>query len=553
MTISAPIHAPVRPAAQGVVRRLIVFILLFTLVVIVAIGLSGLLGRLLDTSVTLAGSDVTGLAQSLAFTFIAGPLAALLGWFVWRSLRDERERATISWGLYLAAISSVAVITFSLSLLSAASDLLAGEWRPSAAATAIVWAGVWCLHRVIWRRPQTAPLRLAALVPLIGAWFGMGLLVGGGIGALGTLFHAAVDRFTDPVSIGSSWWLFAAQSALWSLGGGILWWTQWIHDRARDRPSAFASVLLIVLGIGGGALTCLFGLGTTVYVVLDVAFDRSQPLAAVLDPLPTALAAGLIGAVVWRYHHVVVTQRSVAVRLSERLVLSGIGLAGAASGVGILVNSLLAASVPTFAGNDLRPLLLAGLSSLLVAAPLWWMAWKPAAVVHATAARSMGRRVYLIAIFGVSAVVALITLLVIAYRLFAFTLEAHAELNLVDHVRAPLGLLFATALTAGYHFRVWRNDRAAFPPLIPVEPMIRHVVLVTGADPEPLSQAISAVSGAQVTVWPRAEADEFGPTVESVVSALSGVSGERMLLLAGPGSRIEVIALVGDTGAATVR
>ena len=90
--------------AQRTVRRLITYLLLFALVVIAAVGLSGLLGRLLVAGTVLATADVAGLARSLAFALIGGPLAALLWWVVWRRLDDETERTSIGWGLYVTEI-----------------------------------------------------------------------------------------------------------------------------------------------------------------------------------------------------------------------------------------------------------------------------------------------------------------------------------------------------------------------------------------------------------------------------------------------------------------
>ena len=65
--------APAAGSAQPTVRRLIVYTLLFALVVVTAIGLSGLLGRLLGAGTVLVAGDVAGLARSLAFTLIGGP------------------------------------------------------------------------------------------------------------------------------------------------------------------------------------------------------------------------------------------------------------------------------------------------------------------------------------------------------------------------------------------------------------------------------------------------------------------------------------------------
>jgi hypothetical protein len=71
---------PAAGSAQLTLRRQILYFLLFVLVVITAIGLSGLLERLFSAGTVLASTDVAGLARSLAFTLIGGPLATLLWW-----------------------------------------------------------------------------------------------------------------------------------------------------------------------------------------------------------------------------------------------------------------------------------------------------------------------------------------------------------------------------------------------------------------------------------------------------------------------------------------
>ena len=53
--------------------------------------------------------------------------------------------------------------------------------------------------------------------------------------------------------------------------------------------------------------------------------------------------------------------------------------------------------------------------------------------------------------------VALVTLLVIGFRLFEFMLGDAGGAGLLERVRAPLGLLVATGLVAGYHFALWRH------------------------------------------------------------------------------------------------
>ena len=298
----------------------------------------------------------------------------------------------------------------------------------------------------------------------------------------------------------------------------------------------------------------LGGAGTALFTLLKLAYDRSAPVAQILDPLGAALAAAMVGALVWRYHRGLALIRSDQTRLAVSVVASGVGLVAAASGLGVVVNSILAATTVTLAGSDTRSLLLGGISALVVGGPVWWMAWKPATPVDPAQVGAAGRRVYLILVFGLSAVVAIVTLLVIGYRIFEFALGDVTGQSLVDRVRAPLGLLVATGLAAGYHFAVWRGDRSAITATPGRERTIGRVILVTALDPEPLIRAVDAATGAAVTVWRRsagaepagtvpARTDAAGPTAQQLADALRGTTGKRVLVVTGPGSRIDVISL----------
>ena len=93
--------------------------------------------------------------------------------------------------------------------------------------------------------------------------------------------------------------------------------------------------------------------------------------------------------------------------------------------------------------------------------------------------------------FGVSAVVALITLLVMGYRVFEFLLADVTGGSLVDRIRAPLGLLVATGLVAGYHFAVWRHDRTLLAAAAPARRRTTdQVTLVSGYPPAPSTSAL---------------------------------------------------------------
>ncbi|MWC00443.1 DUF5671 domain-containing protein, partial [Agromyces seonyuensis] len=172
-------------------------------------------------------------------------------------------------------------------------------------------------------------------------------------------------------------------------------------------------------------------------------------------------AAALIGAAVWRVHAGIAATRSPAVRRAATLAVAGLGLGAAASGIGVIVNATLAVAANPIAASGTRELLLGGISALVVGGPTWWLQWRPLRRPDPEEAVAVGRRVFLIAVFGASAIVALVALLIVGFRLFDFALDPTSGRVLVDRVRAPLGLLVATGLVFAYHFAVWRRDRAA--------------------------------------------------------------------------------------------
>src|SRR5699024_1458947 len=155
-------------------------------------------------------------------------------------------------------------------------------------------------------------------------------------------------------------------------------------------------------------------------------------------------------------HARMLSARGPRVRGAARLAVSGVALIGAASGFGVVVNALLAELDTTLLADDTRTLLLGGLSALVVGTAAWWGTWRPGRAVTEEQSGDIARRVYLVVVFGASAVVALVTLLLIGFRLFEVLLASggasRMQGGLIERVRAPLGLLSATVLVFIYHF-----------------------------------------------------------------------------------------------------
>lgn len=525
MTSPVATTPPAAPAGGTLasLRRLILYVLLFALVVIAATGLSGLLERLLTSASVLVSGGVAGLALSLAFTLIGGPLALLLWWFVWRRLDDESERTAAGWGFYLTAMYAFSLILFTTSFLNVASSFIGTQkaaWE-SPLANGLVWAGIWLWHRWMWKHPAKPSTHLEDVRAVVGSVFGLLLGAGAGIAALSALLDVAIRGFPLTAAV-EPWWYPVLRSLVWAAGGALVWWWHWFREGGRRFQTGLVDAAMIAVGIFVAGAAALGGLGVVLFVLLRLAFDRSDPENLLLEPLAPAIASALIGALVWRYHRSESASRSGRTRRASLLVTSAVALAAAASGVGVVVNALLAAAVSPLAGSATRTLLLGGISSLLVGGPVWWLAWKPRHQPRTAAEIPPGRRVYLVAFFGVSAVVALISLLVIGYRLFEFLLGDVSGGSVIDRIRAPLGLLVAAGLVAGYHFALWRHDRALLAAEAPAgRRVIERLTLVcprpaTIAESEALVRGVAeAVGGAKVTAWWRADDGGTTPVVPS--------------------------------------
>lgn len=524
--------------AGQAVRRFVVLALLFTLVTIAANGIAGLLARAVDAGAVIIDSDTTALATWLAFTLIAGPLAAVLWWFMWRGLASPVERASLLWGLYVAGMSTLSLVLGVTFLLSASSTLVSGTWDPSGFALGITWLAIWVWHRWMGRHRAKSPTRLIGGARILGYTFG---IVVGTVATL-ELFDGLIRRAVDPSTtsdfVGTPWWVPVVQNAVWLLGGILVWWLHWVLDGGSRVRTGFATVMLVlVTGLLAPALA-VSGISAALYVGLRLAFDRSEPLDIVLDPLGAGLGAASVGAILWAYYRLHLPSASPAASGGVRLVSAGVSLSAAASGLGIVVNALLAALATPLVQSDSLTLLLAGLSLLLVGGVVWWRVWRPLAPVLPG---ETGRWVYLVTVFGVSALVAVITLLVIGFVVFTFLLSGGSGASLLEQIRGALGLLIATLLVAGYHFSVWRKDRSRAPAVEDRPRTIGRVVLVSSSASDDAVRAIRDATGAAVTVWTRTDG-VADATPAKLAAALEGVTGPSVLVIAGA-KGVQVIPL----------
>lgn len=541
-----PIVTTSTPAVGGAhtVRRVFTYILLTLFVSIAASGLSGLLERVFTASRTTVNYDNFGLATSLASALIAGPLAAVLWWLIWRDSASAKDRASVAWPVYLVIMSTVAFLIFTIALFLWIAHAVTGDARPDGLALGIVWGLVWLWHFWMWRHPRKGPTRLPMAAPAIASFISLTYAAGGLVWALTRLIDEIVGSTTGSTLIAGSVGHAVAQSLVWVIGGGVLWWWHWFGMGVRSQNTGFANFLLIVI-TGFASLTALaWGLTFTLSVILNLLIGDRWDSLRTLDQLGYALAIAIVGALVLVYHVRFVSRRPVGVRSATQLVSAGVALSYAATGLGVTVNALLASTTESLVDGPIRALLFNGISALIVGGVLWGFTWHPFGASKPERVAVPGRRIYLIVIFGVSAVVALITLLVIGFQLFSMMLNGSG--TFIENSRQAIGLLTATVLVAVYHLVIWRTD--------PVSDVvhestrgIERITLVTTADGHDLVEAVRAATGARVTMLQRADVAESGSypaeKITALVSAFDGVEAKHLLVIVGEDSKMEIIRL----------
>lgn len=529
------------PGDTHAVRRFFQYLLLYGLLVVVGVGLAGLLGRLLEGDVLVASE--TALARDLAFTVVGLPLLGAVAWWSRRRLaEDPTEARSLGWVFY----STLATLTSLLLAMTGLNEFLrwaAGldEYTGSGLAGFLVWGASWGVHWWVDAR-VTAP-RHAALHHLAGSLIG---LVVTAIG-LGTLLAEALRTLmgrddevllvvgADPV------WQGAVTLAL----GIPVWLVYWAWTAARQERDLLWLSYVLLAGVGGGLVTAVVAASTGVYSVLVWVLGEpgSQDASEHFSSAPGAAAATLVGILVWWYHRAVLTEAGVEVRTEVRRVyeylMAGIGLGAAAAGVTTLLMALVEALTGTaYVGGEAVNTLLAAATLLAVGGPVWWLHWRltQRAAQQAPAAEltSPTRRIYLVLLFGVGGVAAVIALLVGVYLLFQDLVEGTLGEETVRSMRVAIGVLVTTAAIAGYHGAVFRADREHLPATADEGHGPRYVLLIGPPDPQ-IAREVARLTQGRVQAWARA-GDGLPPwSLDEVRTSLAGVTGDEVVVLSEPG------------------
>ncbi|MDP6281990.1 MAG: hypothetical protein QF356_09195, partial [Acidimicrobiales bacterium] len=164
---------------------------------------------------------------------------------------------------------------------------------------------------------------------------------------------------------------------------------------------------------------------------------------------------------------------------------------------------------------------------------------------HANEPAELGspvRRVYLLTVFGSTALVVLGSVLVMVYMVVFGLLEQELGADELAWFRIPLALIGSTAGVAVYHGRVLRDGLRSMPASSRQE-VSTHVTLVAGRGGEWVRE-FSESAGVEVRLRLRADVADFvQPSARELSDAVRSVEvGELVITVAGDGT-FEVVPL----------
>lgn len=546
--------------ARELVAQLFRLGLQLAAVALVAEGLTGIVAELLPQGDELI-DDPTRLARALAFTVVGGPALAALGTWTHRRLRrDPDEADSLGWAGYLTAAELVGLI-LAMTALYSTLVWVAGtaSFDGRAMARAMAWLTVWALH-ARWNRQRPRHRGHTPTALLLGSAIGWVVTAVAAGQTVAKAFQLLYDRaFTDLLATDGANAVRRAVVAL--VIGAVVWFWYWLRAAQHEEPTVPWSAYVLLLGSLGSLVAAVVGTAVTGYEVLQWFFgDVDAPTAAAhFASLPGSSAAALVGVAGWAYHQGLVQRSAAGPRRDVHRVAdylpAAVGLVTLAVAVTSSVAALLGALASSgalagdgaIAGQDV----IRAVTLIAVGGPVWARYWRRAQRHAASQAelRSTPRRLYLLVLFGVAAVVALVSTLSLLVVLFEDIARGELGRGTVDDLSVPVGLVLSTVVVAAYHATVFRRDRRL---TLPTEPTrrVREVLVIgggagTAAQAEALADQLRQELGLSVRLLdavPAVEAPGADTEPTGVAGLLATLEQPVAVVLVRPDGSTEVLA-----------
>jgi len=548
------------------VRRFIEYGFLLALVGITGVGVAGVLAQVVgeigpDSS---AGTETTALW--LTFVLVGGAsLAGLSAWIRRRFGGDPSEEEAGGWSLYVAVAELGSLAGVVVSSIGTLSWIISGtEFIDYWVAHLVVWAGTWLFHwRLGCRTTGKGIVRNEAFL-LIGAAVGMlGLAVSTSY-VVGHLLNWAYDG-SMPDYIPD--YGFGPDAASWDsavdgardatpamLTFGAVWFWYWWRNARLAGHSVLRHAFVLVGGVLGGlGAAVAAGSGLLFTVLLWFLADQDGTSATEhFDTAPVFLTVCIVGLTVWTYHRSELPdnkRRSEVERTYDHLA-SWVGLVAATAGIGVLLGGVILHQImPNPHGWDesLGEPMSGVITLLAVGGTVWWRNWSriQAHAVEPTELTSPVRRIYLLTVFGSTALLVLGSVLVMVFMVIFGLLEKSLGVDELAWFRIPLAIIGATAGVALYHGQVLREGLRSMP--APVEQVEQaesvHVTLVAARGGDWVRD-LAEQTGVEVRLRLRADLDDFVlPSADELSEAVRSVGAGEMLVTVAADGTFEVVPL----------
>lgn len=490
-----------RASSSFSIRRLFHYSLLFFSVVITGVGVAGLLGRTLDFGRVIAESR-TDLARNLSFAIVGIPLTFLFARWSNRNLRDDpNERSSFAWHAYLTITSITSLVIALFGLHDILSWAIGNDpYRGSALAKLAIWTVIWILH-----------LRLSTHVGdsirpayLIGSGIGLSIIAVGLGGLIGNSIEQLVNVNQEVLSIERTNPI--VNSAITLLMGLPVWLIYWLRGALTFTRDFLWYAYVFLAGIAASFITLVVGLSVALFDTLVWFFGDTGNDSATQHFFSTASALGAAasGLAIWSYHRSLLAEDQVRTELRRiyEYIVSGVSLIAASLGVLTIIVAAIESITPSdiSSGAEGANSLILAVTLLLVGAPIWWFFWnriEQEVLKTQEDLASPTRRIFLLMLFGVSGVAAVISLITGIFLLFDDILNSEFGMNTLRDTRFVIGILLTNAAISGYHWAIYRSEKEV---AIEIFQKRRNITLVGPAD-EHIAQLLKEQIGGNVQLW----------------------------------------------------
>lgn len=446
------------------IRIVFQYLILFGLMVVVSVGLSGLLGRLLDSSQIIV-EDKTALALNITYVLVGVPfLWGIARWTFKNFKNNPNEKKSIVWQIYLTLIGITSLGIF----LDAIHNFLSwifqqDNFRGYDLARVLIWGSVWIFH---WKWLENKNLKVHVLV---GSVIGLVILV---VGLSGTIGHSLDEIFSiqyDAVIVSSS---DSVINSLINLFIGIVtFYIYWVKTAKNLTKETLWFSYLFLIGIASGFITLIVSLCIVIYNNLIYFFGSTEKINYLenLSSISMPVGSLVAGLSVWIYHRGIIHGLDSNTNKSElevsriyQYVVSSISLIATLYGLVMVFVAFIELLVPATIAKSQSSInnLILAITLLIVGTPIWAFFWSRielASKKNYEDRSSNTRKIFLLLLFGISSLVAVISLIYGVFNFVISVLNGEVGLETLRQTRYALGILIMTLLVASYHWSVYQD------------------------------------------------------------------------------------------------